>query len=320
MGEDRLAHAARVLEAEAAAVRGVVKYLDTGFSAAVDALLDCTGRVVVVGVGKSWLVGQKLSATLASTGTPSYCVHATEAAHGDLGRLCVGDVLLALSYSGETAEVLRCVQAAHERSLPVLALTGMTAGRLAQLADVLLCIGKVEEAGPLGLAPSASTTAMLALGDALALGVARERRLTEAEYARMHPAGSLGLRLQTVRERMRTGDRCPRARPTTPVAEALLAMTRVRAGAMAVVDEEDRLVGLFTDGDLRRALAGGEQLLQRPLAEVMTPGPTTAGPELRVEAAAGLLAAHGFDELPVVDARGVLLGMLDIQDLLQARD
>jgi arabinose-5-phosphate isomerase len=319
LDRDQLLTTARdVLRAEAAAVAGVVDHLDGAFVDAVHAVLACTGHVVVVGIGKSWLVGQKISATLASTGTPSHALHAAEALHGDLGRLRPGDVLLAMSNSGETEEVLRCIGPARGVAATVIALVGRRDSSLARHADMVLCVGEPPEADPLGLAPTASTTAALALGDALALAVARARELTEAEYARYHPGGALGRRLMRVADLMRTGDRCPRARPDERVADALLRMTRVRAGAIAVVSDQDQLVGLFTDGDLRRALAQGASALDRALADVMSTRPTTVRPDTRVTAAAGVLGARQFDELPVVDDAGRLVGMLDIQDVVAA--
>ena len=318
MAQSTVAFARTVLHAEAAAIETVAGELDAAFDDAVTAILQCAGRVVVIGIGKSWLIGQKISATLASTGTPSHCMHAAEAAHGDLGRLASGDVVVALSNSGTTEEVLRCIGPARQVAAKVIAMTGDRDAPLARHADIVLCIGAIEEAGPNALAPTASTTAMLALGDALALTVSKQRQFGEADYARFHPGGALGRRLLTVGEVMRTGDRCPTARADVAVADALGAMTRVRAGAVCVVDEAGRLAGLFTDGDLRRGLTEDREVLQRSLGEVMTTSPTTTTPDTRVHAAVGLLGHGGFDELPVVDDTGVVVGLLDIQDVMSS--
>lgn len=315
----RLARAAEVIRIEAATIGRLEELLDAGFSAAVDLVLACTGQVVVTGMGKAGLVGQKISATLASTGTPSFFLHPAEALHGDLGRLRAQDVLLALSNSGESAEVNALVPVARKIGTRIIALTGRKESTLGRLADGVLDIGEVEEACPLKLAPTASTSAMLALGDALAMVVSAERGFEREDYARYHPAGSLGRRLMRVDEVMRKGAELPLVPSGMPVLEVLLRTSETpgRPGAALVVDPAGRLAGIFTDGDLRRLLERGEtELLESPVEEFMGKDPKTLRTDQLAEDAHRLLREHRIDQAPVVDAENRPVGLVDVQDLL----
>jgi arabinose-5-phosphate isomerase len=314
---DDLAYARSVIEAEVTAVQGLVDRLGADFLRAVDLLHDCTGNVVVTGVGKSGLIGTKISATLASTGTPSLYLHSVEALHGDVGRVRRGDVVLALSFSGETDEVLRLIPVVKQIGVPLLSITGSAASRLAQWSDVALDLGPIAEACPMGLVPTSSTTATLALGDALAMTVARRRKFSREDYARFHRGGSLGRKLMTVGEIMRRGEDVPTVRPGQSVREAMAGIFGKRAGAALVTDGRGRLAGIFTDGDLRRRLAEGTDFLERPIGEVMTRKPVTVREATLVAEAISLLKDHKFREVPVLDAAGRPSGMLDVQDVLE---
>jgi len=314
---DDLVFARQVLSTEVAAICGLSKRLDDSFGEAVELLLACRGRVVVTGIGKAGIIGQKISATLASTGTPSHSLHPVEAVHGDLGRIVRDDVVLALSNSGET-EVTALLPAVKRIGARIIAVTGNASSTLARHADVVLDIGPIEEACPLGLAPSASTTAMLALGDALALTVARRRHLKEEDYALFHPGGELGRRLMKVEEVMRSPDDYACVTPDVTV-RAALARSPKRAGAVCVLDDAGRLVGIFTDGDLRRRLVEGAELLDAAIAGVMTRSPKRIRLGRLAQEAAKIMEDAQIDELPVVDESDVLRGVIDIQDLLLHR-
>lgn len=312
--------AREVIEAEVRALRGVAERLGPSFDQAVGMLLNCAGRVVVTGVGKAGIIGQKVSATLASTGTPSHWVHPVEAIHGDLGRLAEGDVVLALSNSGET-EVVELLPAVKRIGASVIAITGNPASSLARYADIVLNIGPVEEACPLGLAPSASTTAMLALGDALALAVAQRRKFDKEQYALFHPGGELGRKLMKVEEVMRGPELCPRIIGDAVVADALAHIDDIpgRAGAICITDAEGHLLGIFTDGDLRRRVRQDPAFLKGPITAVMTRNPKRIRVGRLAQEAAQVLKRHRIDELPVVDDQDRLCGIVDIQDLLAVR-
>ncbi|HBP19050.1 MAG TPA: KpsF/GutQ family sugar-phosphate isomerase [Planctomycetes bacterium] len=312
-----LSYAVEVLEHEAAAVRGLVGRIDAEhFGAAARLILACSGRTLVTGMGKAFLIGQKISATLASTGTPSLALHAGEALHGDLGRAVAGDVALVISNSGRTRESVELLAPLKKLGVSVIAMTGDQSSPLAQHADVLLDIGNLDEACPLGLAPTTTTTAMLALGDALALTVLKARDFQREDYARFHPAGSLGRGLLEVEELMRQGDDYAVIEERQPLREALLRITRVRAGAISVTDDEGRLVGIFTDGDLRRRLVKGASIDELKIADLMTRDPTTIQTGRLVSEAIRIMRERKFDELPVVDGEGRSVGVLDIQDVL----
>lgn len=317
----RVEYAREVVRAEADAVAAVAERLGPELGRAVELVLGCRGRVVVTGMGKPGFVAQKLSATLASTGTPSLYLHPAEALHGDLGRVLAEDVVVALSHSGETDEVLRLVQAVRALGAPVIALTGDGDNGLSHEADVVLEIGPVDEVCPMGLAPTASSIALLALADALAMTVLDEREFTPEAYARLHPGGALGRKLMKVAEIMRQGDACPVVRDTAAIHEAVAVMTRTpgRPGATTVVDGKRHLVGIFTDGDLRRLVEQGGYDFAEPIATVMGRRPRTVGPEAFVVDAAARLADAKVDQLPVVDEKGRVVGLLDVQDLLAAK-
>ncbi|OFX19029.1 MAG: hypothetical protein A2V77_10480 [Anaeromyxobacter sp. RBG_16_69_14] len=308
-----------VVAAEAAALGCLV--LEESFATAVEWILGCRGRVVVTGIGKPGFVAQKISATLASTGTPSHYLHPAEAAHGDLGRVAREDLVLALSNSGETEEILRLLPALKKIGARVVALTRDQANPLARGADLVIRIGAIEEACPMGLAPTASTAALLALGDALAMTVLKNRPFDREEYALYHPGGKLGRGFMKVREVMRSGEANPLVRETAPLSGAVAVMTRTpgRPGACTVVDADGKLVGVFTDGDLRRLVEQGKVRFTVPVGKVMSRNPRTVRPEALVADAARVLRQARIDQVPVVDEAGRPLGLLDVQDLLAAR-
>jgi arabinose-5-phosphate isomerase len=316
-GKDDLVFALEVLEAEARAIDAMAGRLSKSFRQAIELLLDCRGRVVCTGIGKAGIIGRKISATLASTGTPSYSLHPVEAVHGDLGRIVAADVVLALSNSGET-EVVYLLPAIKRIGAKIIAVTGAPKSVLAQHSDVVLDIGHVREACPLGLAPSASTTTMLALGDALALTVARRREFDKDDYALYHPGGELGRKLVPVTEIMRGLDECACVEGSISMKEAL-AKSPSRAGAIYVVDSAGKLCGIFTDGDLRRHVIEDVAFLDGPVSDVMTSSPKRIAIGSLAQEAAKIMERHQLDELPVVDELGMLRGFVEIQDLLKAR-
>ncbi len=317
----RLARAREVIRIEARTIAELEHHLDARFSEAVGRVLACQGFVVVTGMGKAGLVGQKVSATLASTGTPSHFLHPGEALHGDLGRIRRSDVLLALSNSGETDEVIALLGPARKLGAEVIAVTGRPESTLARLSDCVLEIGTVREACPLELAPTASTSAMLALGDALAMTVLAERGFGREDYALYHPAGALGRRLMRVREVMRQGEYLPLVQSGSPLAQVLITMTQTpgRPGAALVVGADGRLAGIFTDGDVRRILQGGTLDVTARIDDLMGRHPKSIGPEQLVEEAQRLLQENRIDQVPVLDAEGRPIGLLDVQDLLDIR-
>ncbi|MBI4565210.1 MAG: KpsF/GutQ family sugar-phosphate isomerase [Planctomycetes bacterium] len=313
-----LEYARDVLRAESDAIRALTDRLDESFIRAAELIRSCEGHLVVTGMGKAGLIGRKISATLASTGTPSHFVHPAEAVHGDLGRITKKDVVLALSNSGETEELLRLVPKVRSIGARIVALTATGQSSLGKFSDVVVEMGRIEEACPLRLAPSASTTALLALGDALALCVQKSRGFNQEDYAFFHPAGELGRRLQKVAEVMRTGERNPVVREETPISEALGLITKARAGAVSVVGADGRLAGIFTDGDLRRLIHRNSNGLAEPIGKVMTRTPAVIHPNQLVADGLRLLREKKIDELPVVNERFEPVGMLDIQDVLGA--
>ena len=320
--DGRRRRAAEVIRLEAAAIERLEGLLDGRFDRAVELILGAQGQVVVTGMGKAGLVGQKISATLASTGTPSFYLHPAEALHGDLGRLRPRDVLLAISNSGETGEVNAVIPVARKLGAEVIAMTGQPESTLGRLADTVLDIGRIEEACPHKLAPTTSTSAMLALGDALAMVVLDEREFTREDYALFHPAGSLGRKLMHVREVMRQGEELPLVTGDMRIDQVLIAMSRTpgRPGSALVVDDGGKLCGIFTDGDLRRVLETGEmQHVQAPVREFMGSSPKTIRPDALVEEAQRLLQEHHIDQVAVIDDEGRPVGLLDVQDLLDIR-
>jgi arabinose-5-phosphate isomerase len=307
------------LRIEARAVAALEGRLGADFERACRMLLACTGRVVVSGMGKSGHVGGKIAATLASTGTPSFFLHPAEASHGDLGMVTRGDVVLAISYSGETAELLTILPLFKRMGAGLLAMTGNPASTLAREADVHLDVSVPAEACPLNLAPTASTTATLAMGDALAVALLKHRGFTEADFARSHPGGALGRRLLLhVSDVMRRGGDLPVVRPETPLTEGLLEMSRKRLGLTAVVDADNRVVGIFTDGDLRRALDRNLDVRATAMSDVMTRSPRAIRPDELAAEAVLMMEKHSVNGLLVLDETGRLIGALNVHDLLRA--
>jgi arabinose-5-phosphate isomerase len=314
-----LSRAKRVLAIEAEAVRRLAPRVGRHFERAVRLILESQGRVVVTGMGKAGIIGQKLSATLASTGTPSLWLHAAEAIHGDLGRVTKHDLIVALSNSGETPEVVQLLPVVKQIGARLIGVTGAPRSSLAKHSDVVIDVSVTREACSMNLAPTASTTAMLAMCDAVAVVVAECRGFRERDFALFHPGGQLGRRLLLrVRDLMRTGAAHPVIRDSVRVKDALLAITRARAGCASIVDRRRRLLGIFTDGDLRRHFERTPNLIDTPVGEVMTRGPKTIGPDRLAAEATRVLREFKIDELVVVDEAGRPVGLLDVQDLLKA--
>jgi len=308
--------ARKVLEIEAEAIRELIPRLDETFDRAVEVLLACSGRVVVTGMGKSGIIAQKISATLASIGTPSLFLHPSEATHGDLGRIVKGDVLLAVSNSGDTEEILALVPWLKRLGVPLVALSGNPRSALGQAADVHVDVGVRVEACPLGLAPTASTTAALAMGDALCMALLERRGFTVDDFAVLHPGGRLGKKLQRVEDLMQTGDEIPRVRPGTPMKEVLFEMTKKRLGLTTVVEPDGRLVGMISDGDLRRQLERhGYALFEKSAAECMTRDPVRIGRRELATRALDLLESRRITALMVTDEQGRIEGVLHLHDL-----
>jgi arabinose-5-phosphate isomerase len=314
-----LRRAREVFDVEIAALKAVRAHLDEAFDRAVEtvvAALRRRGKVVVVGVGKSGNIGRKIAATLTSTGTPSVVLDSVDALHGDLGVVSDGDVVLALSYSGETEELLNLLPALKRFSVELIAMTGATRSTLAKHSDVVLNARVPKEACPFNLAPTASTTAMLALGDALAMAILQARGFTEKDFARHHPAGAIGRALLLkVADIMRSGERNPVAPSDMTVKDGLLVMTRHRAGSLSIVDRRGRLVGVFTDGDLRRRMGDDASVLERALREVMTKNPVCLRDDALAAEALKIFNERNIDDLIVVNARKEPVGLVDLQDL-----
>ena len=308
--------ARRVLEIEAEAIRGLIARLDENFDRAVETLYSCTGRVVVTGMGKSGIIGQKISATFSSTGTPSLFLHPADAIHGDLGRIVKGDVVLAVSHGGDTAEILALVPWVKRIAAPLVALTGSPRSPLALAVDVHLDASIRVEACPLGLAPTASTTAALALGDALGMVLLERRSFTVDDFALLHPGGRLGKQFLRVEDVMHSGDEVPRVEPGTWMKDVLFEMTRKRLGMTTVADVEGRLLGMISDGDLRRQMERhGYSLLDRTAAECMTPGPVVIGRRELATRALAVMEERKITSLPVAEDHGVLEGVVHLHDL-----
>jgi arabinose-5-phosphate isomerase len=306
-----------VIRMEAETVRAQLPCVNRRFAEAIRLMTRCNGRVVVLGVGKSGLIGRKITATLASTGTPSTFVHPSEGMHGDLGMITPRDVVLALSYSGETEELRRLLPSIQSMRVPLIALTGKARSRLARAATVPLIVSVEREACPYNLTPTTSTTAMLAIGDALAMAVMDARGFKEEDFARLHPGGILGKRLLwTVQDVMHRGRANPVIREDRLVREALEVMTRTRTGAASVVNRHGHLIGYFTDGDFRRLAPQDPMILQKRVRAVMTARPHVVRPETRIGEAAELLRRFRCDNLPVVNGKGRPIGLLDERDLL----
>ena len=312
-----LRRARQVLKLEAQTVAAQIRSINADFAEAVRVISACNGRVVVLGVGKSGLIGRKITATLASTGTPSTFVHPSEGMHGDLGMITPRDVVFALSFSGETEELRRLLPSIRAMGVPLIALTGRMHSKLARASDVVLKVDVKREACPYNLTPTTSTTAMLALGDALALAVMDTRGFKAEDFARLHPGGALGKRLLwTVGDVMHRGKENPVVRGDQTVREALQVMTKTRMGATSVVNKAGRLVGYFTDGDFRRLAQRDAAILAKNMDDVMTARPHVLSPGTRMGEAAERLRSYKCDNMPVVDARGRPIGLLDERDLL----
>ena len=314
-----LARARAVFDIELAALKAVRAQLDEAFDRAVDLIVEtlrCRGKIVVVGIGKSGNIGQKIAATLTSTGSTSVMLNSVDALHGDLGIVNDGDLVLALSYSGESEELINLLPALKRFSVRIIALTGNLKSTIARHSDVVLNVKVPKEACPFNLAPTASTTAMLALGDALAMSVLQARGFKEEDFAKHHPAGAIGrsLLLQ-VRDIMRTDSRNAVAPESVTVKEALLVMTRAKSGSVSAVDARGKLAGVFTDGDLRRQMAADENILSRPLKSVMTRHPICVRDEALAVEALKIFNERNIDDLIVINAKREPVGMIDSQDL-----
>ncbi|MEW6535951.1 MAG: KpsF/GutQ family sugar-phosphate isomerase [Candidatus Auribacterota bacterium] len=314
---DCITLAKKVIRTEADSVRALESRLDDSFVKAVDLIAGCTGRVIVTGMGKPGLIGRKISATLASTGTPSLSMHPAEAMHGDLGMVQKNDVVLAMSNSGETDELTRLLPVIKKIGVQLISLVGNTESTLAKYSDVVLDVSVEKEACPMGLAPTASTTATLAMGDALAICACEKKGFKVEDFALYHPGGMLGRRLLlTVGDIMRKGKDNPIVSESALISDVLLAVTHAHAGAAAIVDSDGKLVGFFTDGDLRRGLEKTRDLVAKPVREYMTRNPYRVKPDCLAAEALKLLKEKRIDELPVVDEENRPVGLLDEGDLL----
>ena len=314
-----LASARRTLQIEARAIEGLQERLDAGFAEACRLCLGCKGRVVVTGMGKSGHVARKVASTLASTGTPAFFLHPAEAAHGDLGMITQADLVIALTNSGETPEIVLLLPHLKRLGVPLITFTGNPRSTLGSIATVVLNVGVADEACPLNLAPTASTTAALAMGDALAVALLEARGFTREAYAEAHPGGNLGRRvLKHVEEVMRTGNAVPRVSPTTTLGEGLLEMSKKGLGMTVVVDAAGKIVGVFTDGDLRRALDSQVDIHKTHMSSVMTRKPKSITAQSLATQAVHLMEQHRITALPVTDEHGELIGALNVHDLLRA--
>jgi arabinose-5-phosphate isomerase len=312
--------ARQVLRIEAAAVEALIPRLDEGFLGAVELILNCGGRVVVSGIGKSGHIARKIASTMASTGTPAFFVHPAEASHGDIGMITREDVMIALSNSGESAELLTIIPAIKRQGAKLIAITGNVDSTLAREADIHLDAHVDQEACPLGLAPTASTTAVLALGDALSVALLDARGFSADDFARSHPGGSLGRRLLTrVSDVMRTGSDIPAVPESGTLRDGVLEMTNKRMGMTAILDRESRVVGIFTDGDLRRSLDHLGDIGSTMIADVMTRGPRTIRPDHLAVEAVEIMERHKVNQILVTDRDGRLVGALNMHDLFRAK-
>lgn len=319
--EAMLEHAREVLRMEAEAILELVPRIDENFAAAVNLILECQGRTVITGMGKSGLIGRKMAATLASTGTPSFYLHPAEGIHGDLGMVTASDVVIALSNSGETGEVLNILPSLRRIGAKIIAMVGNANSTLGKNADVILDVGVSKEACPLGLAPTSSTTAALAYGDALALALLKKHNFTASQFAIFHPGGSLGRKLLlTVGNIMHKGDENPTVLADTTVQEALFVITDKGLGAVSVVDQNGIMQGVLTDGDIRRGLSKGVDFLQRPVSELMTANPKTITEDKLAAQALHLMESNKpkpITVLPVLDEKRKVIGLLHMTDLVR---
>ncbi len=311
--------ARQVLKIEADSIRRLASRINEDFEKAVNLVYACKGRVVVTGMGKAGIIGEKISATLASTGTPSLWLHSAEAIHGDLGRVKREDIIIAISNSGETEEIVRLIPYIKRIGSKLIAITGNTGSTLAKNSDAVLDVSIKEEACPLGLVPMASTTSMLAMGDAMSAALMDKKGFKRSDFALLHPGGNLGKQLLLkVEDIMRKGPRNPIVRENTRIKEVLLKITSARAGSATVVDKKRRLLGIFTDGDLRRHLEEGRDLADKKVKDVMTKKPKVMKKGLLAVEALKVLQDYKIDEIPVVDEKARVIGLIDVQDLLRA--
>ena len=311
--------AKEVIRIEAEAIKGLSRQLDQNFLKAIDLIVNCQGRVIITGMGKTGIIARKIAATFSSTGTPSTWMHSAEAVHGDLGQVTRHDVLVFISSSGETEETNQLLPLVKKIGVKTIALTGNPKSNLAKFSDVVLNVAVKKEACPLGLAPMSSTTAALVMGDALAACLIVRKGFKKEDFAFYHPGGQLGRRLLLkVEDLMRKGSHYPHVRDQMLVKDVLFAITRTRCGSACIVDQHGKLVGIFTDGDLRRHLKTDKTLLNRKVATVMTRKPTTIRREKLAVEAFNILKDRNIDELPVIDKNNKSVGLLDIQDLLKA--
>ena len=309
--------AKRVLRIEARAIKNLIPLMGSNFEKAVEMVASCKGKIVVMGMGKSGLVGKKIAATLASTGTPAFFLHPAEGILGDVGMMAEGDLVLALSYSGQTEEIEKLLPVIRKMNLKLIAITGRPKSKLAKQSDVVIDVKVEEEACPYNIVPTASTTAMLAMGDALAISLLKRKKFKKEDFARLHPGGILGKKLLLrVRDIMRRGRDNPTIGQEKTVREALLVMTETRLGATSVVDSSGKLVGFFTDGDLRRRLQKDERILNKKIHKVMTRNPKTITQDRLAIDAAKMMQEMKFDNMPVVDNKGRPIGIVDERDLL----
>lgn len=316
-----LEQARQVLRMEAEAVLEQVERIDEHFKAAVEMIMACPGRTVITGMGKSGIIGRKMAATLASTGTPSFYLHPAEGIHGDLGMVTEGDVVIALSNSGETGEVLHILPSLRRIGAKLIAMVGNPNSTLAKNSDIVLNVGVTREACPLGLAPTSSTTAALAYGDALALALLSKRKFTASQFAVFHPGGSLGRKLLlTVEDIMHSGSENPLVKADISVQDALFVITDKGLGAVSVVDDDNKMLGVLTDGDIRRGLSKGVDFLKRPVTELMTASPKTITKEKLAAQALHIMESNRpkpITVLPVVDAENHVIGLLHMTDLVR---
>jgi arabinose-5-phosphate isomerase len=315
-----LEYARKVIEGEAKAITAVARIVDDSFAGAAEMIYSCKGSCIVSGIGKAGIIGRKISATLASTGTPSHFLHPAEAVHGDLGRLRKEDIVIVLSYGGETDEVIRLINLVKQLEIRLIAITGDADSTLGKHSDIVLCMGKMNEACPLGIAPSVSTACMLAVGDALAFTVMKARQFSVEDYVRFHPGGSLGTRLMTVEQSMmfKSGERMPIAKESDTIKKMLKATSDVkRHGAVMVVDGDGKLTGIITDGDIRRLMTKkGEAGFEMKAGEVMTKGCKRVRLDALAAEATAIFHKYRIDELPVVDGEDKPVGMIDVQDIV----
>lgn len=321
MEDVMLEQARQVLRMEAEAVLEQVERIDEHFKAAVEMIMACPGRTVITGMGKSGIIGRKMAATLASTGTPSFYLHPAEGIHGDLGMVTEDDVVIALSNSGETGEVLHILPSLRRIGAKLIAMVGNPNSTLAKNSDIVLNVGVTREACPLGLAPTSSTTAALAYGDALALALLSKRKFTASQFAVFHPGGSLGRKLLlTVEDIMHSGSENPLVKADISVQDALFVITDKGLGAVSVVDDDNKMLGVLTDGDIRRGLSKGVDFLKRPVTELMTASPKTITKEKLAAQALHIMESNRpkpITVLPVVDAENHVIGLLHMTDLVR---